>query len=182
MELNLHRSSGDNMLKTIKIILIISLTLFVLQGCKDPTMDFEWFQFDAEGAYSSETGTSHLELNAWVRINQSSVNMSPSNSADSTHFQSATVVNWAYTIYAGEQVVAEIASNNISLQFDEIHLNVAKDQIDYLWVAILSINPLSGDIFNGLDPDRVEVEMSIYDSDGNAYFVSNSVPFLFTRN
>lgn len=182
MELNLHRSCGDNMYKTIKTILLIALSLFVLQGCKTPTMDFEWFQFDAEGAYSSESGTSHIELNAWVKINQSSVNINPGSSTDATHFQSATVVNWVYTIYEGEQVVAEISDNNISLQFEEIHLNVAEDQIDYLWVAILSTNPVPGDIFNGYNPDRVEVGMSIYDSDGNAYFVTNSAPFIFNRD
>jgi len=183
MELNLHRNTGDNMLQTIKIFLIIVLSLFFIQGCKGPTLDFEWFQFDGEGSYSSDSSTSFLELNAWVKINQSSVNINPAGSNDATHFQTASVINWEFRIYAGDQLVLYISERNIQyFPGDEILLNVAEDQYDYQWVAILSENPVPGDLFNGLNPDRVEVEMSIYDSDGNGYFVSNSAPFLFNRN
>ncbi|MCK5220674.1 MAG: hypothetical protein KAR14_03770, partial [Candidatus Aminicenantes bacterium] len=66
--------------------------------------------------------------------------------------------------------------------FGDIHLNVALDRMDYLWVAIESESPLEGDIFNGMNPDSVEVEMTIYDDGGGSYSVLNTIPFTFSRN
>ena len=181
MELNLHGLIGDNMLKSIKIIVIIFVTAIFIQSCKSPTLDFEWFLFEAEGSYSAVDNTSYIKLNAWVEVNQSSININQNNVTDTTHFQGASVINWRYSVFEGEQLVFVVSDSSFNRMFGDTFLNVAKEQIDYLWVAILSENPITGDIFNGMNPDRVEVEMSIYDTDRNAYFISNSVPVQFTR-
>ncbi len=170
------------MLKITKIIIIIFLITIFTQSCKDPSLDFEWFLFEADGAYSAEDNTSYLRLNAWVEINQSSVNINPSSSFDPTHFMYASVTNWSYRVYSGDQLVFEITRFNIKQLFGDIHLNVALDQIDYLWVAIESESPLEGDIFSGMNPDSVEVEMLIYDDSGGNYSISRKIPFAFTRN
>ncbi|MEN8221617.1 MAG: hypothetical protein ABFR36_00045 [Acidobacteriota bacterium] len=170
------------MLKKFKIIIFIFISIFLMQSCKSPTLDFEWFLFEAEGSYSSESNTSYIKLNAWVKLNQSSININPGSATDSTHFQSASVISWIYRIYSGDQLLFEIGPNNVNLHFKNILLNVGEEQIDYLWVAIESEDPIAGDFFNGLNPDRVEVEMAIYDNDQNSYFISNSVPFIFDRN
>ena len=170
------------MLKITKIIIIIFLITIFTQSCKDPSLDFEWFLFEAEGSYSAEDNTSYLKLNAWVEINQSSVNMNPSSSFDSTYFMYASVANWSYRVYSGDQLVFEITRFNIEHLFGDIHLNVALDRMDYLWVAIESESPLEGDIFNGMNPDSVEVEMTIYDDGGGSYSVLNTIPFTFSRN
>lgn len=170
------------MLKTTKIIIAIFLAAVFTQSCKDPSLDFEWFLFEAEGAYSAEDNTSYLKLNAWVEINQSSVNMNPSSSVDATHFMYASIARWRYRVYSGDQLVFEISQYNIENLFGDILLNVALEQIDYLWVAIESEKPIEGDVFNGMNPDSVEVEMLIYDDDGNSYSILRTTPFTFSRN
>lgn len=170
------------MLKITKIIIIIFLTVIFTQSCKDPSLDFEWFLFEAEGTYSAEDNTSFIKLNAWVEINQSSVNINPSSSVDATHFMYASIARWYYRVYSGDQLVFEITQYNIENLFGDILLNVAIDQMDYLWVAIESENPIEGDIFNGLNPDSVEVEMIILDDSGNTYSVIQTIPFTFSRN
>lgn len=169
------------MSKSIKIFGIIFITAFFNHSCKKPTLDFNWFLFEAMGSYSAGDNTSYIKLNAWVEINQSSVNINQNRATDATHFQVASVVNWSYRVYSGDQLVFEVTDFSFSKMFGDIHLNVATEQIDYLWVAIESELPIPGDIFSGMNPDRVEVEMSIYDNDSNAYFVSNSAPFIFSR-
>ncbi len=170
------------MLKNLKIILMVSFSLLFLQSCKSPVLDFEWYLFEAEGSYSTETDTSYLKLNAWVELNQSSVNINPGSATDATHFQAASVINWNFNVYSGEQLLFQINDRNFNLLFKDVLLNVAEEQIDYLWVSIVSEIPISGDFFHGLNPDRVEVELSIYDDDSNAYFITNSVPFVFERD
>ncbi len=170
------------MLNNLKIITIVAVSLFLMQSCKSPSLDFEWFMFDAEGSYSSKADTSYLKLNAWVELNQSSVNINPGSATDATYFQTASVTNWNFNVYSGEELLFQINDRNFSLLFKDVLLNVAEEQVDYLWVAIESEIPISGDFFHGFNPDRVEVEMSIYDDDGNVYFISNSVPFIFNRD
>jgi len=174
--------SEIKMSKITKIIIIIFLTTIFAQSCKDPSLDFEWFLFEAEGNYSTENNTSYLKLNAWVEINQSSININPSSSVDSTYFMYASVANWSYRVYSGDQLVFEITRFSIEQILGDIHLNVAIDQMDYLWVAIESENPIEGDIFNGMIPDSVEVEMIIYDDSGGSYTVKRTTPFTFSRN
>lgn len=170
------------MSKNIKLIIIIFTIALFFQSCKNPVLDFEWYLFEADGNYSSENDSSYLKLNAWVEINQSSVNTNPSNPADTRHFMYASVANWSFRVYSGEQLVFEITNYNIESLFGDIFFNVAENQIDYLWVAIESETPLSGDIFNGLNPDTVEFEMTISDDAGGGYSVLKSVPFIFNRN
>ena len=170
------------MLKKLKIVIIVSISLFLMQSCKSPSLDFEWFMFEADGSYSSDSDTSYLKLNAWAKLNQSTVNINPGSATDATHFQAASVINWNFNIYSGDELLFQINDRNISFLFKDVLLNVAEEQIDFLWVVIESEIPISGDFFHGFNPDRVEVKMSIYDSDNNAYFVENSVPFTFSRN
>ena len=94
----------------------------------------------------------------------------------------ASIARWYYRVYSGDQLVFEITQYNIENLFGDILLNVAIDQMDYLWVAIESENPIEGDIFNGLNPDSVEVEMIILDDSGNTYSVIQTIPFTFSRN
>ncbi len=170
------------MLKITKIIIVIFLITIFSQSCKDPSLDFEWFLLEAEGNYSTENNSSYLKLNSWVEINQSSVNINPSSSVDATYFMYASVVNWSYRVYSGDQLVFEVTRFSIEQLFGDILLNVATDQMDYLWVVIESETPLKGDIFNGLNPDSVEIEMTISDDSGGGYSVINTIPFTFNRN
>lgn len=171
-----------NMSKNIKLVIFIFTIAIFLQSCKNPVLDFEWYLFEADGTYSSENDSSYLKLNAWVEINQSSVNTNPASPVDSTHFMYASVVNWNFRVYSGEQLVFQITKYNIESLFGDILLNVAENQSDYLWVAIESETPLSGDIFNGMNPDSVEFEMTMSDGEGGGYSILTSVPFIFNRN
>lgn len=170
------------MLNNIKIIVLIFVSAIFIQSCKSPSLDFEWFLFEAEGSYSVVDNKSYIKLNAWVEINQSSVNINQNNVTDASHFQFASVINWAFRVYSGDQLVFEVSDFSVRGMFGDIHLNVAKDQIEYLWVAIVSEDLLTGDIFTGLNPDSAEVQMAIYDDSGNSYSVTNKVPFSFSRN
>ena len=167
--------------KFIVLLPILLISIFI-QSCKDPELNFEWFLFEAQGSYSSSDDSSYLKLNAWLKINQSSVNTNPSSPLDPSHFEYASVINWRFQIFSGDQMILELTDRNIYQKFNEIHLNVAADQYDYVWVAIESQSPLPGDIFNGISPDRVQVEMSIYDTGGQAYSVVSSTSFTFDRN
>ncbi len=169
------------MLKNIKLIIIILISLFLMQNCKSPELEFEWFRLEAEGSYSSDTDTSYLKLNSWVKINQSSVNINPGNTSDSEYFQSASITRWTYRVYSGEQLLFEIAENNINLIFEDIYLSVGKEQVNYLWVTIESRNPLNGDVFNGLNPDRTEIKIEIQDDKNNTFLTENSFPLVFDR-
>ncbi len=170
-----------NTLKITKYIFIL-LVIIILQSCKSPSLNFEWFLFEAEGSYSSGTITSYLKLNAWVKINQSTININPASPLDTTDFTNASVDNWRFLIYEGKNLVMEVNKQNLDLNFDGIYKNVAIDRNDYLYVAIVSETPLPGDIFKGMNPDSVIVEMSLFDKSGNTYFVTNSVSFNFQRN
>lgn len=171
-----------NMSKKIKLIIIIFIAALFIQSCKSPSIDFEWVLFEADGTYSSGDSTSYLKLNAWVEINQSSVNINHANSADPSHFMYASVTDWSFRVYSGEQLVFEVTRYNIESLFGDIFFNVAENQIAYLWVTIESETPLTGDIFNDLDPDSVVFEMTIRDDDGGEYSVLTSAPFEFSRD
>ena len=170
------------MSKNIKLIIIISISLFFIQNCKTPELEYEWFTFEAEGWYSSNTDTSYLKLISSIKINQSSVNINPANTSDSRHFQPASITGWVYRVYSGENLLFEITEYNVNVIFEDIFLSVGEEQVSYLWVTIESRSPLNGDVFNGLNPDRVEIEIEIQDNDGNTFHTENSFPFVFDRN
>ena len=170
------------MSRILKIVVLIVVAVVLFQSCKSPTLDFEWFLFEAEGSYSAVDNKSYIKLNAWVEINQSSVNINQNSATDASHFQFASVNSWIYRVYSGEQLVFEISNFSLQQVLGHVHLNVATNQFEYAWVAIVSEDPITGDIFKGMNPDSAEVQMLIYDDSGNEYLVSNRVPFHFSRN
>lgn len=170
-------------MKTRIIYLVIILAVATLsQGCKDPALDYQWFLVEGQGSYNSDSNTSGLKLNAWLKISQSSVNINPNSSADITHFQYASVASWSFRLFQGEELVFEVSSVDIGRVLGDIFINIAKDQYDYLWVAIESQVPLEGDVFNGMNPDRLEVSIGVYDDSGSGDILTGSSSFAFSRN
>lgn len=169
------------MKKTVFILLILILLVFST-GCKDPLLSFEWYLFEAEGSYSAAENQSYLKLNGWVKPVQSTVNINPSYALDPSDFQLAKVSYWEYLILENETIVLRLTDGNISQVLNNIFTNVSTvEQPDYLWVIIESQIPIENDIFNGMNPDTVQLRVGINDSDGNVYVVEKSVSFNFTR-
>ncbi len=169
------------MAKRLPLLVSIILLFVLASSCKNPVLNLEFYLFEAEGSYALNENVSYLKLNAWVKINQSTVNINPAYSLDPTHFVNASVKDWEFLIYEGENLIIELNNNNINTVFNNIYLNTASDQYDYLWVSVVSEELIPGDIYEGKYPDSVEVRMVVTDDNGEVYYYSKTVPFVFER-
>ncbi len=157
------------------VIPVVIAILIFSTACQKMTLDkITWTKLEGSGSYSSITQASSFKLEGKVSLVQSNIALD---------YLSASIDFWRYTLFAGTTAILVIDTDNYhDILGTNIFLDISGQTTNNLWINIQSNAPINGDLFYGLNPDKVILEMSITDNKGTNYITSNSAAFQFTRN
>lgn len=153
-------------------ILIAGLMIFTT-SCKDSGIEFVWEGLEGSGSYSSDTNTSTLVLSGLVRYSQQRV---------SSNYLFAKLDQWLFILRDGDDMVMTVNDTNYQDLLDGLFVNISGMEEEYVYVYIETRIPMTGDIFNGRNPDSVELQMLVYDDHNNQYTLTSTAQFQFERN
>ena len=158
----------------LPFIVVAAAALMVsTTACKKAELDYSWYSMEGSGFYHSQDNSSSIKLLGFVQIGTPRV---------ATEVIYAQIAAWEYVILEGNQVVLDINSSNYYQVLGDLFINQSFQQSDYLWVALQTLTPKSGDIFNGANPDTVDITFWIVDDNGNQSVMNTTVNFEFTRD
>ncbi|MCP5052231.1 MAG: hypothetical protein GY940_34000 [bacterium] len=154
------------------ILIIVALTIFAT-SCKKLVQELTWFKLDGAGAYSSQSDTSTIRVEGWVQIEQSEIAKLPSQ---------LLIVDWQFLIFEGNQFVLELLKDGYYSLLGDVFLNTSSLEFEFLWVYLETTTPKTGDLFNGFNPDTMQLTLIVQDADGNTYQLEAQTNFQFTRD
>lgn len=154
-------------------ILLVGLIMVWVTSCKDAGIDFTWDILAGSGSYNASSNTSTIQLNSLVKYNQADI---------SSDYLYAYLEDWKYILRSGGNVVLEITKDNYQQILSGVFVNISGQEEQWVYVLIESRVPMPGDIFHGMNPDSVELRLTIVDSDNHSYDIYSTASFTFTRN
>lgn len=158
----------------VVVLAMVLLGLLFTTGCKKIELDgLEWYLVEGSGSYSSLDNTSSLKINAWVSIGQPNI-----ASGDPLK---ASLVLWQIILNNGQVLSQELNNENFRSVLGNVYASVSSWQEDWLWIQ-LEVPSQDGDLFNGIDPDEMQMQILVEDSEGNTYSLVTAAAFEFTRN
>ena len=151
------------------ILIAFLVTLLVISGCNLKS-DLIINHVEAYATYKVETEVTEIGL--WIRLKNNNNNK-------------GNIKNWSFTIKQGDEVVLVINKNN----FQEVLGDSLYNFTDFNITGEGSIyvdnwsrpycRPYFGDLFDGKNPNKVEVTVDI--ENGDEYRLSGSYPFVMER-
>jgi hypothetical protein len=157
---------------TIFIAMVMVVMVFFTSSCKKAELEFSWNKVEGIGVYNSVENTSTLKLEGWLKIDQSSIVKTP--------FQ-VSIIDWVYYVTQNNTIVLEIPKDGYHSVIGDVFLNTSELTFDWLYVYIETTTPKPGDLFNGMEPNQLELIFVIQDDQGNFYEQAVSAPFNYTR-
>ena len=162
------------MKKSILILILVSVLLVFTTSCDKAGIQVAVELLEGSGSYSQQDDTSTIRLVGWVNFDQSNIVKDE---------LLAAVAGWQFTIREGSQITLIINNENYFTVLGNIFINFSSGlHLGSLYVIIELPAPLAGDIYNGGNPDAVDMKMFVVDENGNGYEVDGSADFQFTRN
>ncbi len=161
------------MKKTLGCVIIIFSLLVLTTSCKKLEMEFSWEKVAGSGSYSSQSNTSTIIVQGWLRIKQ------PAIARESLK---ASLADWEIIVNAGTTPVLTFLKNDHNSAVGDVLLSTSELADLWLYVYIETTTPKSGDIYKGLNPDNITVSMKAQDEAGATYTYTTSATFEFTRH
>jgi len=154
------------------IVIVVAGLLLSTMSCKKANLDLSWYSMEGSGDYNSQDDTSSISLSGFVSLSIPQV---------ATDEMWAEIVAWEFLVLEDSSVVLEINSNNYYTILGDLTLNQSSLQTDYVWVVLQTLTPKVGDIYEGANPNSLQMTFWIIDNNGNSYVMEDTVEFQFTR-
>jgi len=162
------------MKKSILILIFVSILLVFNTSCSKAEIQLAVELLEGSGSYSQQDDTSTIRLVASVNLEQSNIVRED---------MLAAITAWQFTIKEAGQITLIINNENYPLILGDIFINFSSGlHLGSLYVIIELPSSLAGDIFNGGNPDNMEMLMFAVDENGSGYEVTGAADFEFTRN
>lgn len=155
------------------LVFVVSVLLMFNTSCDKVGVEIVLDILEGSGSYSQQDDTSTIRLIGWASFSQSRI---------SKETVWASISYWQFQIKVGNQTMLIIDGTNYPLVVGDIFINVSGLESSRLWVYIEPPSPIPGDIFNGYNPDTIDMIMQVVDENGNSYDVTGTADFEFTRS
>ena len=155
------------------LVFVVSFLLVFNSSCGKTEIELEWDLLEGNGSYSQQDDTSSIRLIGMLHFNQSRI---------VTDSLQAGISYWSFVVKEGEDLVFDLNISTYPLIIGDVFINQSGVEPLSLWVYIEPPNPIPGDIFNGRNPDNVEMYVQVIDENGTTYEGAITATFEFTRN
>jgi hypothetical protein len=161
------------MKKTVSFMIMIIAMMVFTSSCKKVELAFTWAKLEGTGTYSSADDTSTIKVEGWLRIEQSNISRTAIV---------ANAVDWQFQVMEGQRIILQLNKDGYHQVLGDVFINTSDLELEFLWVYIETTTPKAGDIFNGANPDTMELAMLVQDDTGNIYEEVARGPFTITRD
>jgi len=152
---------------------MLAIIALMTASCKKTELELSWESLWGSGSYSSQNNTSTIQMGGWLKFYQNSLN---------TELVMARLVDWKFLVLEGGRVLFEVEKGNYNQVIENAFINESSLDDGNLWIYLEAVPAILGDIYNGANPDGLQLQVVVQDEQGVTYDLIGDGTFTFTRN